>query len=163
MAGVDRHALIIERSDVTAAPLRCRVRRRGCAIGLWVCFAWLHAEIAVHSPLLVLTSAEGDTGKTTACSVIQLMTPRSYAAAELTGPNLYRFVDHLHPTLIVDDADKLLERKPDLVHIINVSWTRGTKIPRQDHGITRWFDVLPQGHLRGECAAAQDHRDTQNN
>jgi len=110
------------------------------AIGLWVCFAWLHAEIAVHSPLLVLTSAEGDTGKTTACSVIQLMTPRSYAAAELTGPNLYRFVDHLHPTLIVDDADKLLERKPDLVHIINVSWTRGTKIPRQDHGITRWFD-----------------------
>ncbi len=46
----------------------------------------------------------------------------------------------MHPTLIVDDADKLLERKPDLVHIINVSWTRGTKIPRQDHGITRWFD-----------------------
>ena len=110
------------------------------AIVLWVCCAWLHAEIAVHSPLLVLTSAEGDAGKTTACSVIQLMTPRSYAAAELTGPNLYRFVDHLHPTLIVDDADKLLERKPDLVHIINVSWTRGTKIPRQDHGITRWFD-----------------------
>ena len=110
------------------------------AIDLWVCFAWLHAEIAVHSPLLVLTSAEGDTGKTTACGVIQLMTPRSYPAAELTGPNLYRFVDHLHPTLIVDDADKLLERKPDLVHIINVSWTRGTKIPRQDHGVTRWFD-----------------------
>ena len=110
------------------------------AIGLWVCFAWLHAEIAVHSPLLVLTSAEGDAGKTTACGVIQLMTPRSYAAAELTAPNLYRFVDHLHPTLIVDDADKLLERKPDLLHIINVSWTRGTKIPRQDHGVTRWFD-----------------------
>ena len=110
------------------------------AIGLWVCFAWLHAEIAVHSPLLVLTSAEGDAGKTTACGVIQLMTPRSYAAAELTAPNLYRFVDHLHPTLIVDDADKLLERRPDLLHIINVSWTRGTKIPRQDHGVTRWFD-----------------------
>ena len=110
------------------------------AIVLWICCAWLHAEIAVHSPLLVLTSAEGDAGKTTACGVIQLMTPRSYAAAELTAPNLYRFVDHLHPTLIVDDADKLLERKPDLLHIINVSWTRGTKIPRQDHGVTRWFD-----------------------
>jgi hypothetical protein len=24
--------------------------------------------------------------------------------------------------------------------IINVSWTRGTKIPRQDHGVTRWFN-----------------------
>jgi hypothetical protein len=71
------------------------------------------------------------------------MTPRSYIAAELTGPNLFRFVDHQHPTLIVDDADRLLERKPDLVHVINVSWTRDTaKIPRQDHGVTRWFDTF---------------------
>jgi putative DNA primase/helicase len=110
------------------------------AIVLWIFFAWVHEAIAVHSPLLVFTSAEGDTGKTTACGVIQQLTPRSYPAAELTGPNLYRFVDHVHPTLIIDDADRLLERKPDLVHIINVSWTRGTRIPRQDHGVTRWFD-----------------------
>jgi putative DNA primase/helicase len=110
------------------------------AIVLWICFAWLHAEIAVHSPLLVITSAEGDSGKTTVCGIIQLLTPRSYAAAELTGPSLYRFIDHQHPTLIIDDADNLLERRPDLMHIINVGWTRGTKIPRQDHGVTRWFD-----------------------
>jgi putative DNA primase/helicase len=107
---------------------------------LWIFFAWVHDDIAVHSPYLVLTSAEGDTGKTTACDVIQYLTPRAYKAAELTGPNLYRFVDHLHPTLIIDDADKLFPRKPDLVHIVNVAWTRGTKIPRQDHGRTRWFD-----------------------
>ena len=106
---------------------------------LWICFAWLHAEIAVHSPILVFTSADADTGKTTACGVLKFLTPRAYAAAELTGPNLYRFVDHIAPTLIIDDADRLFERKPDLVHIINVGWTRGTKVPRQDHGITRWF------------------------
>ena len=110
------------------------------AIVLWICFAWLHAEIAVHSPVLVITAAEGDAGKTTLCGVISYMTPRSHLVAELTGPNLYRFVDQHKPTLIVDDADNLLERRPDLVHIINVSWTRGTKIPRQDHGVTRWFD-----------------------
>jgi putative DNA primase/helicase len=109
------------------------------AIVLWVFFAWVHAEIAVHSPLLVLNSAEGDSGKTTCCGVIQQLTPRSFAAAELTGPNLFRFVDHLHPTLIIDDADKLFKRKPDLAHIVNVSWTKNTKIPRQDHGVTRWF------------------------
>jgi putative DNA primase/helicase len=39
----------------------------------------------------------------------------------------------------MDDADRLFERKRDLVHIVNVGWTRGTKIPRQDHGVTRWF------------------------
>jgi hypothetical protein len=108
------------------------------AMALWTCFAWLH-DIAVHSPILVFTSADADSGKTTACGVVQYLTPRAYAAAELTGPNLYRFVDQLHPTLIIDDADRLFERKPDLVHIVNVGWTRGTKIPRQYRGATRWF------------------------
>jgi hypothetical protein len=108
------------------------------AMVLWICFAWLH-DIAVHSPILVLTSADADAGKTTACGVLQYLTPRAYAAAELTGPNLYRFVDQERPTLIVDDADRLFERKPDLVHIVNVGWTRGTKIPRQYRGATRWF------------------------
>jgi hypothetical protein len=114
------------------------------AIILWIFFAWAHADVAVHSPLLVLNSAEGDTGKTTAAGVIKFLTPRAYSGAELTGPTLYRFVDHVRPTLIIDDADRLLIRRPDLVHIINVSWTRGTKIARQEringHLITRWFD-----------------------
>jgi putative DNA primase/helicase len=109
------------------------------AMVLWIFFAWLHADIAVHSPILVFTSADADSGKTTACGVLQLLTSRAYAAAELTGPGLYRFVDHVHPTLIIDDADRLFERKPDLVHIVNVGWTCGTKIPRQYHGDTYWF------------------------
>jgi hypothetical protein len=115
---------------------------------LWICFAWLH-DIAVHSPILVITSADADTGKTTACGVLKFLAPRAYAAAELTGPNLYRFVDHLDPTLIVDDADRLFERKPDLVPIINVGWTRGTKVPRQDHGVTRWFNPFCPKILAG--------------
>src|SRR5262249_47189600 len=70
-------------------------------------------------------------------------TPRAYAAAEPTGPSLYRFVDQVHPTWIIDDADNLFLRKPDLVHIINVSWTRDSaKIPRQVHNRTYWFDVF---------------------
>jgi putative DNA primase/helicase len=110
------------------------------AVALWTMFAWIH-EVAVHSPLLIFTSAEPDTGKTTACGVIKYLTPRAYSAAELTGPNLYRFVDHMRPTLIVDDADQLFERRPDLAHIVNVGWTRGTKIPRQGPGgVTHWFD-----------------------
>jgi hypothetical protein len=61
-------------------------------------------------------------------------------STELTGPNVYRFVDHEKPTLFVDDADTLFRRKSDLAHIFNASWTRGTKIPRQVNGVTVWFD-----------------------
>jgi Protein of unknown function (DUF3631) len=135
---VDAHALLTE--------LVTQLRRyvvlhdhEALAIALWICFAWLH-DIAVHSPHLAFTSPEGDSGKTTACGVIKFLTPRAYLAAELTSPNLYRFADHMRPTLIIDDADQLFQRRPELAHIVNVSWTRGTKIPRQEHGVTRWFD-----------------------
>ena len=118
------------------------------AVVLWIAFAWVH-EIAVHSPSLVFTGADADIGKTTACGVLKFLTPRAYAGAELTGPALYRFVDHVHPTLIIDDADRLLRRRADLVHIINIGWTRGTLIPRQDHGVTRWFDPFCPKVLAG--------------
>jgi hypothetical protein len=87
-------------------------------IALWVLFAWLH-EIATHSPLLALTSAEADSGKTTLCGVLKNLAPRAYTGAELTGPGVYRICDRLHPTLVVDDADQLFEpgRMP-------VSWAR---------------------------------------
>jgi hypothetical protein len=76
------------------------------------------------------------------------LTPDAVAAAELTGPNLYRIVDQMHPTLITDDAHRLLERRPELAHIINVvSWTRNTaRIPRQERvngqWVTHWFDAF---------------------
>jgi putative DNA primase/helicase len=111
------------------------------AITLWIMFAWLRENIVVHSPLLVFKSAEPDSGKTTACGVLKFLTPRAYSATEMTGPSLYRFVDRVHPTLIIDDADKLLQRKPELAHIINVGWTRGTLIPRVGpYGDPVWFN-----------------------
>jgi putative DNA primase/helicase len=111
------------------------------AMTLWVAFAWLHQNIAVHSPMLVFKSAEIDSGKTTACGVLKLLTPRAYTAGEMSGPSLYRLVDRVHPTLIIDNADKLLHRKPDLANIINLGWTRGTPIPRVGpHGESIGFD-----------------------
>jgi putative DNA primase/helicase len=79
--------------------------------------------------------------------VLQRLTPNAVAAAELTGPNLYRIVDQMHPTLITDDAHRLLERRRELAHIINVSWTRNTaRIPRQERvngqWVTHWFDAF---------------------
>jgi hypothetical protein len=108
-------------------------------IAVWTMWARVH-EIAVHSPLLVITSAEPDGAKTTTLGVVKYLSRRPYTQAEPTGPSLYRLVDQLHPTLIIDDADKLFPRKPDLAHIVNVSWTRGTTIPRTIRGVVYRFD-----------------------
>jgi hypothetical protein len=110
------------------------------AIALWVMMAWIHDAVAVHSPLLVITSAEPDSGKTTLLGLLARLTPRPVSGAELTGPSLFRIVDRDHATLIIDEADDIFHRKSDLRHIINASWTRGTKIPRTVQGVTHWFD-----------------------
>ena len=109
------------------------------AVSLWVMFAWIH-EIAVHSPLLIVTSAEPDSGKSTLLGVIGFMVPRPYSAVELTGANIYHIVDRLHPTLLIDEADQLFRRKPALAEVVNTGWTKGSRIPRLVRGNLHQFD-----------------------
>ena len=113
------------------------------AVALWTMMSWTHAEIATHSPLLVLTSAEPDSGKSTQMGVLFFLTPRPKSAVEITGPSLFRLVDQLHPTLFIDEADKLFQRKNDLMHIVNAGWGRGVKIPRVGRGgIVQEYDLF---------------------
>lgn len=114
------------------------------AVTLWTAMAWVHNDIAVHSPILIVTSADIGSGKTELLNVVARLVPRQSINVEMTGPSLFRFVDARKPTLIIDEADDLFVRKSDLKHIINASWTRGTKIPRQvkidDVFVTVFFD-----------------------
>jgi putative DNA primase/helicase len=114
----------------------------GLAVVLWTAMAWLHNEIATHSPILVITSAEEDSGKSTTLGVLERLTPCAYWAVELTGPNVYHIVDQFRPTLIIDEADNLFKRKADLMHIVNQSWLRGAKIPRLVGGVSHGFHVF---------------------
>jgi hypothetical protein len=110
------------------------------AVALWVMLSWVHNAIATHSPYLIVTSAEPDSGKTTLLGVLERLTPKPKIATELTGPALFRTVDQVHPTLIIDEADTLFLRKLDLLHIINAGWIRGTKVARVVQGVTYYFD-----------------------
>src|SRR5262249_24284336 len=59
----------------------------------------------------------------------------------MTGPSLYRFVDAVKPTLVIDEADDLFSRRSDLKHIVNAGWTKGAKIPRQVNIKGAWVTV----------------------
>jgi putative DNA primase/helicase len=128
---------------------------------LWVCFAWSH-EAVTYSPILVVQGADANTAKSLLCHVLVLLTPRAHMIAEPTGPSLYRFVDRWHPTLIVDDADKLLPRRPDLTSIVNASWIRGTTVPRTGpHGEVFEYDPFCPKILNGVDVLAALSKETQ--
>jgi Protein of unknown function (DUF3631) len=100
-------------------------------IPLWIAFAWVH-DIAAFSPILVFESADTGEAKSAASKMVALQTPRACILVEPTGPAFYHLIDRTHPTLVIDDADKLLPRRPDLAHIVNAGWMRGNSIPRVD-------------------------------
>jgi hypothetical protein len=100
------------------------------ATTLWTAFAWV-VEVAVHAPKLLFRFPDPDAGKSTALGVLRWMVPRPYLAVEATGAAIFRIVDRLKPTLLLDEADTLFKRSTLLAHIINASWTNGgQKIPR---------------------------------
>lgn len=138
---VDTHALLLE--------LMAQLRRYvvvqdvvAIAITLWLLFSWVH-EVAVRSPLLIASSAEPDSGKSTLLGVLSFLVPRAYFAIELTGANIYHIVDLKKPTLLIDEADQLFRRKAALAEIVNAGWTRGSaRIPRMVHGVIHEFDAF---------------------
>ena len=121
------------------------IREEGMsATVLFTAMCWIHNAVATHSPILGVTSSDPDSGKSTLLSILELLVPKPFRGAELTGAAAFRTIDREHPTMIVDEADHLFQRKKDLVDIINASWTRGTPIPRTlpgQGGIHR-FDVF---------------------
>ena len=102
------------------------------AVALWITFSWLHEceAFATHSPLLFVTSAEKDSGKSTLLGVINFLARRSLQSVGITGAALFRSLAKWQPTMIVDEADDALDDNVDLRSVINSGWTRGQGVIR---------------------------------
>jgi flagellar biosynthesis GTPase FlhF len=55
------------------------------AVTLWTVMAWVHNEIATHSPILAVTSPEPDSGKTELLSTVARLVPKPCLNVESTG------------------------------------------------------------------------------
>ena len=99
---------------------------------LWVCFAWVHNDIARHSPILLVSSAEPESGKTTTLSVLSYLTPRAIASVDISDAALYRTIQRWQPSFIIDEFDTVLasEEKQELRSIINSGHVRGQSVIR---------------------------------
>jgi hypothetical protein len=99
-------------------------------VALWIMMAWTHAGAAIYSPILMTTSAEADSGKTTLLNLVGFLAPRSLSTVETTGAVLFRSIEKWSPTIIVDEADTMLVDNEPLRAIINSGWTRGSGVLR---------------------------------
>src|SRR5262249_51302467 len=123
-------------TDALLLSLKRRVHRHvvfsneaAIVVALWILFAWIH-DIAVHSPKLLVTSVERDSGKTTLLNLISFLVPRALLCVEISEATLFRGVELWLPTIIVDEADVILINNEPLRAVINSGWTRGAVVPR---------------------------------
>ena len=126
----------VDTGDLILA-LITRVRRhviltdeQALTVALWVLFAWIHDTAAVHSPILLATSAEKDSGKTTLTKIVGYLVPRGFDGSCWTEAVLFRSIEMYQPTILVDEADTMLVDNEPLRAVINNSWTRGSCVPR---------------------------------
>jgi putative DNA primase/helicase len=105
------------------------------AIALWVILAWVHEDVATHSPILDITSAEPNSGKTTLLGVVSFLAPRAIASVDISRAALYRAIKKWQPSFVIDEFDDVLAAKGDsdkseLRSVINSGHTRNQGVLR---------------------------------
>jgi putative DNA primase/helicase len=122
--------------------IRCIRRYVACThdfsltAALWTMFAWVHDDVAVHSPILLVTSAESESGKSTTLGLLSFLIPRAIASVEISKGALYRSIQLWQPSFLIDEFDQVLasaskdESQAELRSIINSGHTRGQGVIR---------------------------------
>ena len=112
--------------DMCEAMRRYLVLPEGSAetIALWIVHTHAY-QCFEHTPRLALTSPEKQCGKTTTLDVIKEMVARPMHTSNMTAPLAFRVVEMVHPTFLVDEADRWLSDKDELIGILNDGHRRG--------------------------------------
>lgn len=93
------------------------------ACALWV----LHShtlDASSVSPILVASSAEMRSGKSTLLDLLAALTPRALVASNISPSAVFRAVEKYGPTLLVDEGDTFLRDNEELRGLLNSGHTR---------------------------------------
>src|SRR5262245_29249767 len=93
------------------------------ALALWTLHAWT-MDAGDVSPFIVLVSPTKRCGKTSALIVLYYITPRSELASNISPSALFRYVEDVRPTLLIDEADSFLRDNEELRGILNSGHTK---------------------------------------
>jgi len=129
------HDDVVEGSDLldalTAVLHRYVVlpRNEARAIALWVVHTYLFA-VFTCTPRLAVTSPEKRCGKTTLMDVLTGLLPRVLSVAGISAAAVFRTVELVRPTLLIDEADTFLQHNDELRGVLNSGHRRGGNVVR---------------------------------
>jgi hypothetical protein len=107
-------------------------REQILVVVLWVVLTWVHDTAATHSPILMVTSAQADSGKTTLLGLVAFLARMVLPSVEISPAALYRSIEKWHPAFVIDEADDIFARNEELRAVFNSGWTRGQGVVRCD-------------------------------
>ena len=115
------------------------------ALPLWVVHAWT-MDAGDISPLMVLVSPTKRCGKTSVLIILYFLTPRSELSSNITAPALFRYIQDVRPTLLIDEADSFVKDNEELRGILNSGHTKAAAnvIRNIDHKPRRFSTWAPK-------------------
>jgi hypothetical protein len=98
------------------------------AVALWVLFAHAH-DAFMFSPILIATSPEKGSGKSRLLEVLNELTPKPWLILSPSDAVIFRKVDRVHPTLLLDEGDNVNWRdRKELLSMLNGGFQRRSAI-----------------------------------
>jgi len=105
------------------------------AIALWIIHTWL-LDVTDITPRLGIMSPEKGCGKSTLLKLLKSLVYRPLLATNVSAPGVFRVVEMMRPTFLIDEADTFLPDNEPLRGILNAGHERGSEIVRpvgEDH------------------------------
>ncbi|GJL66734.1 MAG: hypothetical protein NPIRA05_17050 [Nitrospirales bacterium] len=93
------------------------------AIALWVLHSYVYDAFRVN-PRLALLSPEKRCGKSTTLDLLGDLVPRPLLASNITPSSLFRVIEKVSPTLILDEVDSFQDANEELRGILNSGHTK---------------------------------------
>lgn len=121
------------------------------AITLWIVMTWFIDRISV-APLLLITAAERESGKSQLLSLIGKMCARPLTVSNMTMAFIFRAITKWRPTMLIDEVDTFLRENAEQRGLINAGHTRGSayvgRVSGDEHEPTM-YDVWSAKALAG--------------
>jgi hypothetical protein len=131
----------VAEGDALLRDIIARIRRHvvmphddALVIALFWMMSWVHDEVAVHSPILCVTSKEIESGKSTTLGLAGFLMPRCIVSVDITAAALFRSIRRWQPTFAIDEFEDVLKsddkNKSELRAVINSSHVRNQGVIR---------------------------------